>query len=239
MRLFIIPVLFGISLTTPVFATTLATANVNCITKSNTQTDISASSASCFSNAGPIYSAEASASAFNVSANAFSSNTALLPQVTSHARFEGDFILTLFGGTGPGYYFPSFHFPQWYPGTHETDNVEATFNGVTVYYKDSSNFPPIASVLAPFTFGQPIPLHIVMTANVATDGITDRGPAFISLDLAGFTAFSGDCTRFQTCVVTYGYTLVEAPEPAEALPVFTAFACGIALLRLRKQARLS
>jgi len=236
MRLFGLPVLFCFSLATSSFATTLATASVNCVTTSNTQTNSSAAGANCFSNVGPFsYSAGASAIAFTVSANAFSSNPALVPQVGAHARFEGDFLLTLLGGTGTGSYYPTFYFPQWDPGTHETDSVDAIFNAITVYHRDSSGLPSTSGVQAPFTFGQPIPLHIVMTANALTDGITNEGPAFISLQLSGFTALSGDCTRGATCNFTYAYTLIEAPEPTQAFPVLAAIVGGIAFVRRRSR----
>jgi hypothetical protein len=186
-------VLLFIVLTTRLFATTTATANAYCVTTQQTQSSESAAAASCFSNASAVYSAFASGSAFTVNASA-SSNPATFGFINSgaSAHFEGDYILTILGGVGSGGVNPSFSYQisthtvgVGSGGLDETATLQASINGSPAFYAQNDHQLPSDGGSIPFTFDQPIFLHIQLDAIVVPSGHrrqnVRRGQAVLSV----------------------------------------------------------
>jgi hypothetical protein len=147
------------------------------------------------------------------------SEASLLPPNTpgdagavASANFSDDYVFTVFGGTGDGFFLPCF------VGSSEGGTASATmsFDGLAFEITplgnptNCVNFPffPI-NLTKPFTFRVPQTVHITMSGG-SRPGVppTFRGSASESLDHILFYDPAGNLLPNAT------FTLVEVPEPS-------------------------
>jgi hypothetical protein len=136
-------------------------------------------------------------SAFSVLAHAGAiSGPPPLNMGEASANFSDEYVFTLNGGTGDGFFFPVFSLSE------DSGTVGATFAGL-----ETGCTPSMTVCMKPFTFGVPQIVGIDMTA--VADGVETRvGDASVFFDGIAFFDPSGNPLSNVT------FTLVEVPEPS-------------------------
>jgi hypothetical protein len=226
----------GVFLALPVSATTLATAHAQCLDGSAPQTAQAQVSTSCWSsNAGRTYYSSAYAGPYTVNASAHSSPVSYGSAAQARATYETDVFLTMLGSTGTGYLQANYS-ASLQADTDQSAYVQSSINGVTRFYRDSTGgtgYGYGSSAYIPFTYGEPIFLHIILRASATADGSRSRWYSDVSasLSLIGFTGYSHGCLYAPTgpCETTgvRSSIAVEAPEPDQGVLLGVSLAAGL------------
>ena len=158
---------------------------------------------------------------------------------SASANISGDYVFTVFGGTGGGFFYPCFVGSF---ASHSGALGEGSFGGVSFQFTGSSSFPAsncrVVGSLSdffplskPFTFGVPqiVPLSMgVLVTSQGSFGQDSAGESFPGGNFGVPAFFFFDPSGNPLSNITF--TLVEVPEPSawSLLVVGTMFFLAVA-----------
>jgi len=213
------------------FATSTATASVNCGSSPLTNTGEVSVQASCMGPPGLAIASTSIGSASPFSTAAFPGYTASVTAITAHATATLDIDLSMLitGGTGPGTWSAVF-VDRLMVDPVDTGYYLTNF-GPAQHYMDSSGLQS-GNAIGSFTYGVPQILHLSLLAVVRLDTLSVRSGTAAS-SLAGVQVVDAQYQVVTGPVIS----ISEVPEPSFSVAIGLSW-LALAAWRIKPKTRL-